>query len=569
MVDNCGGYDCVLPSSVSCSLPPSGDPGTSCIAQAPAAFTLQSPPNDYQSPYASPPTTLTLRWNATSDFGKSSNQTTSCAPVPNYALCIRSELSSTCNIRSSVLASTVTSSTFTPSTSDAGYNPSTGIGTYYWKVTATNGSNWTTTTREWKFTVDLRPRYTITGRLCFTDETSSNCSATSACLNLNLTQTFSGNMRLSGGTNPNIPSAAPLTQAVSGSNNLSRTFVDNRIAGFNGSYVLQLNQDVNSFFFIHNSSIGINSLSGNTTRNFCVTLQNDHWWQTAFGDTFVKGNLTSLIPPNPTGGAYFSIGDGTKSPGVPVIGGGTINTSNRPISVTNFRALNTESRTIQGVEQPYNWFGYFKRTYEIVQLTNTTFGVLPNSLLNLDQTALNNIDNEVTGNRITANENYNDEHLYYHNGDVTISSSLNIVDGEKYTIFIEGNLTINHPSDIVNITVSEGSFLGFIVRGNITFGAKARNIAGLYVANDTLTVENPPDSDDVGPLRQFNGSGIFVGQSGVNLTRDLKSPSHQLANNLNPAERFTYRPDFVANAPRGLKRIPIKWREIQPQPLPL
>jgi hypothetical protein len=46
----------------------------------------------------------------------------------------------------------------------------------------------------------------------------------------------------------------------------------------------------------------------------------------------------------------------------------------------------------------------------------------------------------------------------------------------------------------------------------------------------------------------FAGAGSFVGWTGINLTRDMGG-----ANNLGPAEKFTYRPDMMLNAPTPMK----------------
>jgi hypothetical protein len=59
-----------------------------------------------------------------------------------------------------------------------------------------------------------------------------------------------------------------------------------------------------------------------------------------------------------------------------------------------------------------------------------------------------------------------------------------------------------------------------------------------------------------------------VGKSGVTLDRDLNNISDisdNLANNDDPAVKFTYRPDFVVNAPKGFQRTPVVWKEVAPR----
>jgi hypothetical protein len=424
--------------------------------------------------------------------------------------------------------------------------------------------------RNLTFTPNL-PRVTIVGRVCETDVNNKiggvpcTHNGTFACPTLS--QPFSDSISLINAT-PSLAAFSTQSLNVTNSSNVA-TFSD--IFGRNGTYSLYIaNNSSDDWYFQTPQNHNLFSSSWNQndiiTRNFCVTLQNDPWWQTAFGDTFAEGDLISPIPANPTSGALFSRGDGTKSPGVPVVGGSTINLGPiATISDSNYRARNTESRTIQGVEQPYNWFGYFKRTYEIVQQSNSTFtNSFPGNPFVLTHGLLI-YDNAVKGNRIM--DAYPEEAVYYLNNDAIIEENFNVpelINGvTKHTIFINGDLTVSAPQ-----IQTAGKFLGFIVTGNITFTGTTKTIEGVYITNARIIIDDAPDSDNTDIGRQFRGFGTFVGQSGVILARNLESPSNVLANNLNPAELFTYRPDFVANAPRGLKRIPIKWREIKPQPLP-
>ena len=62
----------------------------------------------------------------------------------------------------------------------------------------------------------------------------------------------------------------------------------------------------------------------------------------------------------------------------------------------------------------------------------------------------------------------------------------------------------------------------------------------------------------------FNGNGTFVSWQGFSMKRDFKGNSDPLKNNKLPAHVFTYRPDFLINAPEGFKRSGIEWQEVAP-----
>ena len=139
-------------------------------------------------------------------------------------------------------------------------------------------------------------------------------------------------------------------------------------------------------------------------------------------------------------------------------------------------------------------------------------------------------------------------------GTVTIGTPWNLDPGDSIVVFVDGNLDIGAP-----IIVDEGEFLAFIVAGDITFsqGLAAPNIdnplvQGVFIADGQIVTSLSAE--------QFVGEGVFVGWSGVDLNRDYGDST----NNTNPAEFFSYRPDFVLNAPARMKRPVMRWEEIAP-----
>lgn len=160
---------------------------------------------------------------------------------------------------------------------------------------------------------------------------------------------------------------------------------------------------------------------------------------------------------------------------------------------------------------------------------------------------------------------------YYHSGDLTIQSPWSVASGEKYVIFVDGNLTLTDGtgSNDQLINVADGGFLAFIVSGNITVSptlgnatltSTTANLEGVYMADGTLTIQSRGTS--AGGDDRFIGEGVFVGWSGVNLMRDYSDGgARSTENNDKPVETFIYRPDFLVNMP-DIMLVPIRlWQE--------
>jgi hypothetical protein len=131
---------------------------------------------------------------------------------------------------------------------------------------------------------------------------------------------------------------------------------------------------------------------------------------------------------------------------------------------------------------------------------------------------------------------------------------------------VDGDVTIN-----ADITAPVGSFFIIIASGNITFADGVLHAQGMFVADKKIviadsTVDTTAGTEVAG--RQFKGEGSFIGWGGVSLNRSLKSTSGDpLADNKHPGELFTYRADFLLNAPNILKRPQITWKEVAPRKL--
>ena len=129
-------------------------------------------------------------------------------------------------------------------------------------------------------------------------------------------------------------------------------------------------------------------------------------------------------------------------------------------------------------------------------------------------------------------------------------------------------------AELVGITVDDGGFLAFIVKGTVTIGSTTGygsipfpftvtqptpnrftdpNLTGVFITNSTMTTEG-----NVGIDNQLIAAGTYVAQSFL-FKRDLND-----YNSSHPGELFIYRPDLWRNAPRALKELPINWQEVAP-----
>lgn len=142
--------------------------------------------------------------------------------------------------------------------------------------------------------------------------------------------------------------------------------------------------------------------------------------------------------------------------------------------------------------------------------------------------------------------------IYLSSGDILIDSDWDMGGGgvdEKLFIIHNGNVTITS-----NINVEPGSYLGIVASGSINFASSVTQVEGVYMA-DALNIAST--GNEVSE-QQFVGEGTFVGWSSVSLNRDRGT-----TNNTAPSELFIFRPDFVIEAFDGV-RLPItRWQEVE------
>jgi len=136
---------------------------------------------------------------------------------------------------------------------------------------------------------------------------------------------------------------------------------------------------------------------------------------------------------------------------------------------------------------------------------------------------------------------------YFYEGEsISIGAGDNLTGGNRVVLLVDGDVTID-----ADLTVAEGDFLAIVASGTIAFGAEVAQAQGIFFTDGSITIAESET--------QFQGEGMFLADDGFSFNRDLEA-----AGNLEPAEVFTFRPDFLINSPSGLWITPRTWQEVAP-----
>ena len=243
------------------------------------------------------------------------------------------------------------------------------------------------------------------------------------------------------------------------------------------------------------------------------------WFQTKEGDVHAKGEISSNIPSScisPSCLPYFSLKG---------------NNNNGVISWAGSESPNFGSGSGGEVN---NW-----------QANSPARGSFYNYFLQLLQPLT---EDNFNGAVVTDNG------VYYSEDDVTIDEEWNYGPGNQINavIFINGKLKINK-----KIIIPEGSFLAFIVKGDIEvdkdLGGTNNQIGGFYITDGFFR----SSAGGIGNTQLLVNGGVIA--NNFELSRDLGTNNKTLS-----AEKFVYRPDFWLNSYPGLWVTSHIWEEIAP-----
>jgi hypothetical protein len=250
--------------------------------------------------------------------------------------------------------------------------------------------------------------------------------------------------------------------------------------------------------------------------NFWVEKAIDPWWQSAAGDIY--GYVVfSAIPAISDG--FLSLKLGLSDSGA-FLWGGSKNVPDNRLRETNpvYKA-----KTNPALSENYGYFDELTRDFEKVTLTGNAIPAMPTLTPNRQATILKK------------------------SGNLQLNASWG--SSRKLAVFVDGNLRIN-----ADQTVPPGSYLHFIVRGNITIAGNVTQLEGMYSADGNIIIEQSAN--------RFvsRGSVVSFGSSGIKSLRSLPG----VDNNTQSATKFEYRPDLVVNTPRELRSTDSSWTEVAP-----
>ena len=257
------------------------------------------------------------------------------------------------------------------------------------------------------------------------------------------------------------------------------------------------------------------------------------WWQSGDGSIFTQGNLQSIMPASSTAPTCINtlIQDGGGIPGI-AIGGAS-------------GALQTGTGTVSSKD----WFAKSPMNGRIPDY-DSFVSLIPSSLTPSDTGATCGGGTFNVGGATNGKGYY----WYRHNGDVSITSDVNLNPGRKVILFVDGNLTINGK---ISYNPANSYFMP-IVKGNITVSPTVTTPKGTPTLTGVFYCDGKFDSGaGAVPLSVL---GSVVAKGGVTLQRDLGGIGNRDAS----AESFTISPDLMLNYPGELSfKRPI-WREVAP-----
>ncbi len=251
------------------------------------------------------------------------------------------------------------------------------------------------------------------------------------------------------------------------------------------------------------------------------------WFQAVNGGVYGRTGIASTIPGTmPVAERHLILANASGTDGLAYYKSGSLNLGNYP-GVTVSETGYTANSGYDGDPANYQYFKVKMATF--------------------DMTAWNGLGQPV------YNGGVNNYQIYTSTGDTTINWSPSA--GERVIYLIDGNVTV---SGNIDVPTSSPTFLAVIANGTITFNTNVTNVEGWWVGNalnfpcvDTSPADGICDETD----SQFTGEGSFVGYNSITLARD-----QYLANNSQPSEKFTYRPDLMINAPEPLYVSKYIWR---------
>jgi hypothetical protein len=267
-----------------------------------------------------------------------------------------------------------------------------------------------------------------------------------------------------------------------------------------------------------NPSLG----GGEQIFNFGFWRQYGGWWKAIGGDVYGQGGVSSVIPASLAVEQSLLGADANGQDGLVWYGlGNDIYLGSNPNAFLSTSSFSAESRRRESLYD-YDFF--------------------LSKMSTLPKTAWDGY-----GKPVFAPDGV-DYQIYTHTGDVDFNFDVN--SSEKMVFLVDGNVNVTG-----DVMTAVGGTLTIISSGTITFQPNVTDAQGQFLADQIVVAGSGADSSDP----QFRGEGTFSGWYSISLERDRGD-----LNNSEPSEQFTFRPDFVVNAPAALKRSIYSWKEVAP-----
>jgi hypothetical protein len=239
------------------------------------------------------------------------------------------------------------------------------------------------------------------------------------------------------------------------------------------------------------------------------------WWRSQIGDIY--GLVLKSMMPEPSN--FLTSQLGGSDPGV-VIWGDDYELNKGQLSVSTFNLAVLEKLALA---ENYLYFNQLTRGYPKTEILGQA---KPASLPPLAQ------DRQA--------------HMLKKNGDLNLTANWGSP-SEKLVVLVSGNLKIS-----TNQQVPTGSYLQFIVSGNIVIGPNVTSLHGIYSADGSIVIESSNQPFEAA------GSVVSLGSGGIVSKRSLPSGD----NATQASTIFTYRPDLVVNAPIEIRHKKSVWSEV-------
>jgi len=378
-------------------------------------------------------------------------------------------------------------------------------GRYYWQIVASNGARTTGSAVRSFYTPGL-----VTGTL-FDASDVDTCAL------------MAGEAKISGATVDLVSASNSYSPTTNGSGiytsyvNTPDSYIVSPVVGEPYSATPKL--------VCQGSSADFVSTGATITRDFGFWRVYGGWWQVVGGDVYGGGGVESVIPDSlPANEKYLVKEDADGADGLVyydaggevVLGGG----SDMAVSSSGWES----ESGYEGQDINYAYYMAKMKT-----LGKTAWD-------GLSKPAYSPVDGY---------------EVYTHTGNITIDYDFSINSDEKRIYMIDGNVVVDRAA----VTVALGSHLTVIASGTITFADNVGEIHGWWMGERIVIASTGNTATEI----QFIGEGSFIGWSSIEFNRD-----RGVTNNTAPAEEFTYRPDFMVNAPDALKFSKYKWLEQTP-----